>query len=86
MSTFKPLPKKPYNSKRFLAEQFALLEADGYCRQVFGYENEDGTIADEIRNKLIRDHGSQLQDLKDFVNDYGGNINDAVVVLSFLGY
>ena len=86
MSNNKPLPKKPHNSKRFLAEQFALLETNDYCRQVFGYENEDGTIADEIRNKLIRDHGANIHELKDYVNDYGGNINNAVTVLCFLGY
>ena len=86
MSTIKPLPNKPYNFKRFLADQFALLEVNDYANSVLAYQGEDETLPDEIRNQLLKDHGSQLQDLKDFVNDYGGNINDAVVVLCFLGY
>ncbi len=82
----KPLPKKPYNFKRFLADQFALLEVDDYANSVLAYQGDGETLTDAIRDQLLNDHGSQLQDLKDFVNDYGGNINDAIVILSFLGY
>ncbi len=81
MSTIKPINKKQLNN----LHRANLLE-DDYCRQVFGYENEDGTISDKIRNKLITDHGANIHELKDYVNDYGGHINNPVTVLNFLGY
>jgi hypothetical protein len=86
MSNNKPLPNKPFNSKRFLADQFLALSVESYSNSVLAYQGEGETLPDAIRDQLLNDHGANIDELKDFTNDYGGNINDAIVVLSFLGY
>jgi len=44
------------------------------------------TLPDENQNQLPKNHYEELDQLKDSINEHGGNINDTVIILHFLGY